>query len=237
MTTELKNDSSWYLRSLRLDGADGAITECFHGSPEDAYGRGIALTVTNGGEPMSLADCTVYLAWSDPTGTGGVREFAPVRPTEGYFEVDFPPGMAEHAPCDVRACVVIHMPQGRVTSSREFAIHVRRPIITDDMAEADENFSAFVQGLIDLRAFDAEIRQAEAARAAAENSRASAESERNSAESARADAETARADAEEARAEAEQKRADAFADWIASGGMQLGFVDDETAVAAVEALF
>lgn len=229
--TELKNNSKWLLKPLRLDCPDGAITEVFRCAPEDAYGRGIALTVTDGGSPMSLSGCSVYLAWSDSKGSCGTREFAPVDAANGYFEVDFPPGMARNAPCEVRACITISMPGGKVTSSREFPIHVRQAVITDDMMAADDSYSAFAQGLVDLQAFDSEIRQAETARASAEASRASAETARASAESARASAETARAAAETARQES-------FAEWLETRDeVVLNYVDDETATAAVGAMF
>lgn len=229
--TELKNNRAWLLKPLRLDSPDGAITEVFRAAPEDAYGRGIALTVTDGGEPMSLRDCTVYLAWSDPTGAWGTREFAPVDPVNGYFEVDFPPGMAKNGACDVRACIVIYATQGVVTTSREFVIHVRRPIVTDGMAEADESFSAFAQGVIDLKELEAEIRGAEEARAECEGAR-------ETAEAARMNAEVARADAEAARVQAETMRQDAFDDWLAiKGVVELNYVGDDDATAAVTALF
>lgn len=229
--TELKNNGRWLLKPLRLDCPDGAITEVFRCAPEDAYGRGIALTVTDGGSPMSLSGCSVYLAWSDSKGSCGTREFAPVNPAEGYFEVDFPPGMAKNAPCDVRACITISMPGAKVTSSREFPIHVRAAVITDDMMEADESYSAFAQGLVDLNTVKQTMTASMQQWAEAETARASAEGARASAESARASAESARASAETARQES-------FAEWLETRDeVVLNYVDDETATAAVGAMF
>ncbi len=229
--TELKNNGAWRLTPLRLDSPDGAITEVFRCAPEDAFGRGIALTVTDGGSPMSLRDCTVYLAWSDRTGAWGTREFAPVDPVNGYFEVDFPGEMAANAPCDVRACIAIYATQGVVTTSREFVIHVRRPIISDEMAEADESLSIFAQAVVDLNTIEQEMAAKTSLWERAEKARADAEA-------ARAAAEDDRASAEAARVAAEDARKGEFADWVANRDeVTLSYVDGETAVAAIEALF
>ena len=58
-----KMNDSWFLHPLTLDAADQRPPELLFATPEDARGRGIDLTIRNGGEVVDTTGCTVLLAW------------------------------------------------------------------------------------------------------------------------------------------------------------------------------
>ena len=51
------------LRAVTWDGCDAPLCGCFTASPADAEGRGLALSVTRGGEAVDLTGASVYLLW------------------------------------------------------------------------------------------------------------------------------------------------------------------------------
>lgn len=204
-----KMNDSWFLHSLTLDAADQRPPELLFATPEDARGRGIDLTIRNGGEVVDTTGCTVLLAWHNlNTGEKSTRKFDAVDAAKGRWKCTYPTSMQN--PGLVRARIVVMLDSGEtITSSREFDIKVEHVIANDLSEQAKDDLSAFQQAALELNKLNDDVKKAEEARAAAETARASAERSRASAETARKSAETARASAETSRVTAETARASA----------------------------
>ena len=204
-----KMNDSWFLHPLTLDAADQRPPELLFATPEDARGRGIDLTIRNGGEVVDTTGCTVLLAWHNlNTGEKSTRKFDAVDAAKGRWKCTYPTSMQN--PGLVRARIVVMLESGEtITSSREFDIKVEHVIANDLSEQAKDDLSAFQQAALELNKLNDDVKKAEEARAAAETARASAESDRVSAETARKSAETARASAETSRVTAETARTSA----------------------------
>lgn len=204
-----KMNDSWFLHPLTLDAADQRPPELLFATPEDARGRGIDLTIRNGGEVVDTSGCTVLLAWHNlNTGEKSTRKFDAVDAAKGRWKCTYPTSMQN--PGLVRARIVVMLESGEtITSSREFDIKVEHVIANDLNEQAKDDLSAFQQAALELNKLNDDVKKAEEARAAAETARASAERDRASAETSRVTAETARTSAETARVEAEKNRATA----------------------------
>ena len=204
-----KMNDSWFLHPLTLDAADQRPPELLFATPEDARGRGIDLTIRNGGEVVDTTGCTVLLAWNNlNTGEKSTRKFDAVDAAKGRWKCTYPTSMQN--PGLVRARIVVMLDSGEtITSSREFDIKVEHVIANDLSEQAKDDLSAFQQAALELNKLNDDVKKAEEARAAAETARASAERSRASAETARKSAETARASAETSRVTAETARASA----------------------------
>ncbi|MFR7403505.1 MAG: BppU family phage baseplate upper protein [Coriobacteriaceae bacterium] len=190
-----KMNDSWFLHPLTLDAADQRPPELLFATPEDARGRGIDLTIRNGGEVVDTTGCTVLLAWHNlNTGEKSTRKFDAVDAAKGRWKCTYPTSM--QSPGLVRARIVVMLESGEtITSSREFDIKVEHVIANDLSEQAKDDLSAFQQAALELNKLNDDVKKAEEARAAAETARASAERDRVSAETARKSAETARASA------------------------------------------
>ena len=213
-----KMNDSWFLHPLTLDAADQRPPELLFATPEDARGRGIDLTIRNGGEVVDTTGCTVLLAWHNlNTGEKSTRKFDAVDAAKGRWKCTYPTSMQN--PGLVRARIVVMLESGEtITSSREFDIKVEHVIANDLSEQAKDDLSAFQQAALELNKLNDDVKKAEEARVAAETARASAETARVEAEKGRATAEDARAEtekerviAEEGRAEAEKERVSEFA--------------------------
>lgn len=204
-----KMNDSWFLHPLTLDAADQRPPELLFATPEDARGRGIDLTIRNGGEVVDTTGCTVLLAWHNlNTGEKSTRKFDAVDAAKGRWKCTYPTSMQN--PGLVRARIVVMLDSGEtITSSREFDIKVEHVIANDLSEQAKDDLSAFQQAALELNKLNDDVKKAEEARAAAETARASAERSRASAETSRVTAETARASAETSRVTAETARAEA----------------------------
>lgn len=204
-----KMNDSWFLHPLTLDAADQRPPELLFATPEDARGRGIDLTIRNGGEVVDTTGCTVLLAWHNlNTGEKSTRKFDAVDAAKGRWKCTYPTSMQN--PGLVRARIVVMLESGEtITSSREFDIKVEHVIANDLSEQAKDDLSAFQQAALELNKLNDDVKKAEEARVAAETARASAERSRASAETARKSAETARVTAETSRATAETARASA----------------------------
>ena len=205
----VKMNDSWFLHPLTLDAADQRPPELLFATPEDARGRGIDLTIRNGGEVVDTTGCTVLLAWHNlNTGEKSTRKFDAVDAAKGRWKCTYPTSMQN--PGLVRARIVVMLESGEtITSSREFDIKVEHVIANDLSEQAKDDLSAFQQAALELNKLNDDGKKAEEARAAAETARASAERSRASAETARKSAETARASAETSRVTAESARVSA----------------------------
>ena len=83
------------LRAVTWDECDAPLGGCFTASPADAEGRGLALTVTRGGEAVDLSDATVYLLWRHrERRVRGCEPFEAVNASAGAFRVFWPAAMA-----------------------------------------------------------------------------------------------------------------------------------------------
>lgn len=206
-----KMNDSWFLHPLTLDAADQRPPELLFATPEDARGRGIDLTIRNGGEVVDTTGCTVLLAWNNlNTGEKSTRKFDAVDAAKGRWKCTYPTSMQN--PGLVRARIVVMLDSGEtITSSREFDIKVEHVIANDLSEQAKDDLSAFQQAALELNKLNDDVKKAEEARAAAETARAEAEKGRATAEDARVEAEKKRVIAEEGRVEAEKKRVSEFA--------------------------
>ena len=80
------------LRQVTWDECDAPLGGRFTASPADAEGRGLALTVTRGGEAVDLTDATVYLLWRHrERRVRGCDPFEAVDASAGEFRVSGPP--------------------------------------------------------------------------------------------------------------------------------------------------
>lgn len=86
-----KMNDSWFLHPLTLDAADQRPPELLFATPEDARGRGIDLTIRNGGEVVDTTGCTVLLAWHNlNTGEKSTRKFDAVDAAKGRWKCTYP---------------------------------------------------------------------------------------------------------------------------------------------------
>lgn len=202
---------SWALHDLTLDFADQFVPDTLIANAADANGRGINLFVTKDGQPLTMTNMKVYLAWRhDQKGTQGLTQFTTVNASGGNYKVYYPAGMMYEGTVTARISIYVGSTTP-ITGSRDFRINVERNPINEGDAMASDDFSVFAQATIDLNELNDAVTKAEAARVTAEISRVSAESTRVTNENARKNAETSRAIAEAARVSAESQRVSEFA--------------------------
>lgn len=218
-------DESWYYTPLKLDCADGYISEPLLASPEDAHGRGIDLTLLQDFAPINTSGYHVDLEWQTVHGCG-MEPFEEQTGT-GRWRVTYPGAMLK--PGFAWARIAVYLGESQVITSKRFRVKVEKNVIDLCLAEKDSDFSQFVQATIDIRELDDEmrnqaIRYSEAedgrearyikAEADRQNSYQSSESLRDSlyvtAESERqtafVEAETIREEAEKDRLKSEEER-------------------------------
>ncbi|NGM17714.1 hypothetical protein GMI70_06880 [Eggerthellaceae bacterium zg-893] len=204
-------DPSWYYTPLKLDCADGYISDPLAASPEDANGRGIDLTLLQDFAAVDASGYSVYLEWQTAHGCG--LEPFEAMPGKGRFRAAYPGAML--APGLAWARIAVYMGNAQVVTSRRFSVKVERNVVDLCMAEKDSDFSAFAQAVVDLHEIDGEMRAQAQRYAEAEDARearyvdAEADRERRYAEAE--DAREARyvdaeADRERRYAEAEDAR-------------------------------
>jgi hypothetical protein len=223
----------WRMTRITLDSADQFIGDIIIAEEGDVDGRGILLSVTDGGAPVSMTGMKVYLAWGNKsTGGQGLTAFTAVSAAGGTWRVTFPQGM-RHG--DIVAQIMIYASTGStpVICSRLFHVLAERFPVDSDKAMSDDDFSVFKQAVADLAtaltaanaatssanqaasSATAAASGANSAAAAASSTNASvtaAETARVAAENARRTAETSRDDAESSRAASETSRASAEAE-------------------------
>lgn len=169
------------MRQLIWDTCDDAIGDVFVASPMDARGRGIALSVREGGSAVDLTGAAVYLVWQHRmTGKRGTEPFEAVDAAAGTFRVFYPAAMCGAAGV-VDASVMVSFGDGRYLSTRSFLIRVER-VLVDGLEPAD-GFTLFLQAIaayenaadVDSSAATAASQAAEDANRAAADLRAAAE--------------------------------------------------------------
>ena len=195
---------AWSLRKIAMDNADERIPDLI-ANAGDANGRGIDLKITSGGQPLSLAGMTVYLAWRHDNGNQDMTRFDVVDAAGGHVRVKYPPAMM-HAGNVIARIAVYVSPKEPITGSRDFRILVEESPIVEGRAMADESFSLFTKAIAEIGEFRANAQAQESARQSAETQRKSAEDARRRAEQARASAEGERATHETNRVSSETER-------------------------------
>lgn len=150
------------LHELVWNAADQFIGGEFVASPTDVEGRGIALSVREGGAAADLTGAAVYLLWCHrATGERGACEFDAVDASAGKFRVYYPGAMCAAAGA-VDAQVMVDLGGGRKISTRTFVIRVERVVV--DGTEAEDGFSLFIEA---MRAYENAAEVSTAAAAAA----------------------------------------------------------------------
>ena len=111
------------LHEIVWNAADQAIGGELVASSNDVRGRGIALTVREGGAAANLTGATAYLVWCHrATGERGTVAFDAVNAAEGAFRVYYPGAMCSAAGA-VDAQIMLSLGSGRYISTRTFVIH------------------------------------------------------------------------------------------------------------------
>lgn len=210
---ELSVDA-WALKRITLDTADGSIPDVLIAHEGDANGRGIALSVVQGGVPADMAGMAVYLAWGHEGGSQGLTEFAAVDAAAGKWKVYYPEAMQRKGTVIARIMVYVGE-RTPITGSRDFRVFVEGNPVDEDAAITTDDFSVFKRAVEDLATARAEFEAAYTKQLAdqqgdyiaAENERnglySAAEAERGSMFS---DGEKARQSAEETRVSADAER-------------------------------
>lgn len=158
------------LQEVVRDTCDALLGGMLVASPGDARGRGIALSVTRGGEAADLTGVSAYLAWRHrETRRRGCVPFSADDAAKGRFSVYYPAAMAAEEGT-VEALVMLSWDE-RALSSRTFDIRVERVLAGDGGDE--DGFSMFVEAIkrlegMTLDAVGAANAAASAARDAAE---------------------------------------------------------------------
>lgn len=145
---ELSVDA-WALKRITLDTADGSIPDVLIAHEGDANGRGIALSVVQGGVPADMAGMAVYLAWGHEGGSQGLTEFAAVDAAAGKWKVYYPEAMQRKGTVIARIMVYVGE-RTPITGSRDFRVFVEGNPIDEDAAVTTDDFSVFKRAVEDL---------------------------------------------------------------------------------------
>lgn len=159
------------LRAVVWDECDAPFAGPFVASPADAEGRGIALSVTRGGEAVDLTGASLYLLWRHRELR--VRGYEPLEEVDaeaGKFRVFWPAAMAR-AEGTVDAQVMVSWDE-RALSSLSFTVLVG-PALVGGEGGGSDGYSMFLEATRKYEDADALISEAvskaqEAASVAAE---------------------------------------------------------------------
>ena len=146
------------LRAVTWDECDAPLGGCFTASPADAEGRGLALTVTRGGEAVDLSDATVYLLWRHrERRVRGCEPFEAVDAPAGAFRVYWPAAMA-CAEGAVDAQVMVTS-DGEAISTLPFVVRVTQAL-TGAGEGGGDGYSLFLEAIEKFEGADALISDA-----------------------------------------------------------------------------
>lgn len=146
------------LSAVTWDECDAPLGGCFTASPADAEGRGLALTVTRGGEAVDLSDATVYLLWRHrERRVRGCEPFEAVDAETGKFRVFWPAAMAR-AEGTVDAQVMVSWDE-RALSSLSFTVLVG-PALVGGEGGGSDGYSMFLDAIQKYENADALISEA-----------------------------------------------------------------------------
>ena len=133
------------LHELVWDTCDQVFPGVFVASPADAEGRGISLSVLEGGEVCDLTGARVYLAWRhELTHKRGTCEFSAVDAAAGNFELYYPEAM-QGAEGEIAAQIVVSIGDDRAVSSRVFWIRCEKVVVGGE--ECADGFSLFIEAI------------------------------------------------------------------------------------------
>ena len=133
------------LHELAWDACDERFGDILVASPADARGRGIALSVREGGVEADLTGAAVYLVWRHKvTGERGTEPFSAVDASAGTFSVFYPAAMCESAGA-VQAQVMVSRGDDTYISSRVFTVRVE-PVIIGGKGHED-GFTLFLEAI------------------------------------------------------------------------------------------
>ena len=162
------------LHEVVWDACDALVGGLLVASPADARGRGIALSVVSGGEPVDMTGARAYLVWRHRQARRrGCEMFSVVDAACGRFAVFYPAAMAG---CEggVEAQVMLSWGD-RALSSRVFCVRVEPALVSDEAAGVD-GFSLFLDAVKRFEAAESLALDAvEAANAAAVSAQQAAE--------------------------------------------------------------
>lgn len=146
------------LSAVTWDECDAPLGGCFTASPADAEGRGLALTVTRGGEAVDLSDATVYLLWRHrERRVRGCEPFEAVDASKGAFRVYWPAAMA-CAEGAVDAQVMVTS-DGEAISTLPFVVRVAQ-VLTGAGEGGGDGYSLFLEAIEKFEGADALISDA-----------------------------------------------------------------------------
>ena len=133
------------LREVVWDECDAPFAGPFVASPADAEGRGIALSVTRGGEAVDLTGASLYLLWRHrELRVRGCEPLEEVDAGAGKFRVYWPAAMAR-AEGTVDAQVMVSWDE-RALSSLSFAVFVG-PALAGGEGGGSDGYSMFLDAL------------------------------------------------------------------------------------------
>ena len=133
------------LREVVWDECDAPFAGPFVASPADAEGRGIALSVTRGGEAANLTGASLYLLWRHrELRVRGCEPLEEVDAEAGKFRVYWPAAMAR-AEGTVDAQVMVSWDE-RALSSLSFAVLVG-PALVGGEGGGSDGYSLFLDAL------------------------------------------------------------------------------------------
>lgn len=133
------------LRAVTWDECDAPFAGPFVASPADAEGRGIALSVTRGGEAVDLTGASLYLLWRHrELRVRGCEPLEEVDAEAGKFRVFWPAAMAR-AEGTVDAQVMVSWDE-RALSSLSFTVLVG-PALVGGEGGGSDGYSLFLDAL------------------------------------------------------------------------------------------
>lgn len=133
------------LREVVWDECDAPFAGPFVASPADAEGRGIALSVTRGGEAVDLTGASLYLLWRHrELRVRGCEPLEEVDAEAGKFRVFWPAAMAR-AEGTVDAQVMVSWDE-RALSSLSFTVLVG-PALVGGEGGGSDGYSLFLDAL------------------------------------------------------------------------------------------
>ena len=133
------------LREVVWDECDAPFAGPFVASPADAEGRGIALSVTRGGEAVDLTGASLYLLWRHrELRVRGCEPLEEVDAEAGKFRVYWPAAMAR-AEGTVDAQVMVSWDE-RALSSLSFTVLVG-PALVGGEGGGSDGYSLFLDAL------------------------------------------------------------------------------------------
>ena len=146
------------LREVVWDECDAPFAGPFVASPADAEGRGIALSVTRGGEAVDLTGASLYLLWRHrELRVRGCEPLEEVDAGAGKFRAFWPAAMAR-AEGTVDAQVMVSWDE-RALSSLSFAVLVG-PALTGGEGGGSDGYSMFLEAIQKYENADALISEA-----------------------------------------------------------------------------